>query len=419
VQAAQEPVGSVEQGQSGIRYAIEREGGTLRLKWGNQTADLLFFIGSRRMGRSYAWLDRDYLYQVPVGYYTTKRAWDMAPGYEQDRHADLDRPITTECLFCHASGAKAEPGTLNRISNWTDLHGITCERCHGDGTLHATSPKPGTIINPARLRRATRSAVCQQCHLAGAARIMLPGKSLEQYRPGEKLSDYMQVFINRADTGGVRVNGHAEALARSRCSQSSELWCGTCHNPHNRALDVDQKCAGCHTSGCSGSHGRKNGCVECHMAKSRAFDGGHTVFTDHSIPRRPQPHSSKAPGWDLQPWFDSGSGSAMSERNLGLAYASVGELDKAWPLLRAAAQSRPKDAHLYAQLGALLEADQRTPQASEFYRLALSIDPNLDLALTRLAVIRNETGDHEEARRLALRALARNPRQPEMQRIVR
>ena len=130
------------------------------------------------MGRSYAYSENGYLYQAPVGYYSNRRAWDMAPGYESDLHPDLDRPITPDCLFCHTSGARADPGTLNRISGWADLRGIACERCHGDGTRHAAGPKPGNIVNPAKLEWTARNAVCEQCHLSGAARIVLPGNRL-------------------------------------------------------------------------------------------------------------------------------------------------------------------------------------------------------------------------------------------------
>ena len=74
----------------------------LQLLWPGGRADLTFFIGSRRMGRSFGYLYKGHLYQAPVGYYANRRSWDLAPGYEHDSHPDLTRPITSECLFCHA-----------------------------------------------------------------------------------------------------------------------------------------------------------------------------------------------------------------------------------------------------------------------------------------------------------------------------
>ena len=72
-------------------YTITPE---LSLVWPGGKLDLTFFIGSRRMGRSYAFEYRQHLYQAPVGYYANRKAWDLAPGYERDPAPDLSRPIT-------------------------------------------------------------------------------------------------------------------------------------------------------------------------------------------------------------------------------------------------------------------------------------------------------------------------------------
>ena len=82
--------------------------------WPGGKVDLTFFIGSRRMGRSFAFEYKQHLYQAPVGYYANRHAWDLAPGYERDSAPDLTRPITPDCLYCHATRATLESGTLNR-----------------------------------------------------------------------------------------------------------------------------------------------------------------------------------------------------------------------------------------------------------------------------------------------------------------
>jgi hypothetical protein len=416
VVASAEPEGGVYHPASRTRYEVARDRDTLRLRWNGGSVSLAFFIGSRRMGRSYAFLEQGHLYQAPVGYYANKGAWDMAPGYALDRHPDFDRPITHECLFCHATGARPDPGTLNRIVNWAELQGVACERCHGDGAQHGAAPRRNNIVNPARLRGPPRSAVCEQCHLAGEARVVMPGKSLHQFQPGQELSDYLDVFVSPV-AGGVRVAGHAEALARSRCAQAEELWCGTCHNPHRPASDYRQKCLGCHAvEQCPSPERQKGDCARCHMPKARAYDGGHTVFTDHSISRKPgTKHES---GSDLSPFFDRPLPESVSRRNLGVAYAGIGALDKAWPLLRTAVQTKPRDAPLYAQVALLLEADGRADQAIEFYRLALEIDAEQDAALARLGLIMAHRGVATEALRLLRRSLHRNPRQPDLRRAL-
>ncbi|HYM09550.1 MAG TPA: tetratricopeptide repeat protein [Bryobacterales bacterium] len=405
------------------------QAGGLELRAGHERVRLDFFIGSRRMGRSYAFLDNGYLYQAPVGYYATRRGWDMAPGYQDDIRPDFDRPITAECLYCHASGVRVEVGTLNRVANWSGLHGVTCERCHGDGEAHAAHPERRNIVNPARLPPPLRQAVCEQCHLSGEARLLLPGKTLEDFRPGEKLSDYLAVYVAAGAPRGVRVNSHAEALARSRCRRESRtLWCGTCHDPHRAAVGFRDKCLGCHAQRQCPSPQRDAGdCTRCHMPKARAYDGGHTTFTDHSIPRRPaEAPAQPGPPAELAAYFTDAGPPGLAARNLGLAYAQAGAkygrpawLEKAWPLLRQAAQSKPRDAALYAQMAVLLQADGRIEQAVDFYRLSLQIGPNQDAVLVNLAGLLYRQGKKQEARDLWRRALALNPRQPAAQEALR
>lgn len=173
---------------SGVVRAAEEVAGTVGRDYritprmellvrGGAAVDLAFFIGSRRMGRSFAYSENGHLYQVPVGYYANRKAWDLAPGYERDAHPDLSRPITAECLFCHATRAVPEPQTINRFAAIET--GIGCARCHGDPASHAG------LVNPSKLAARLRDSVCEQCHLGGVARIERAGRRMVNYRPGE------------------------------------------------------------------------------------------------------------------------------------------------------------------------------------------------------------------------------------------
>jgi hypothetical protein len=357
------------------------------------------------------------LYQAPAGYYANRHGWDAAPGYEHDRIPDLARPVTPECLFCHATGARAVQGTLNRIADTGALRGIGCERCHGDGTAHASHPLRDNIVNPVRLPAKARDSVCEQCHLAGEVRVPLPGKKPADFRPGEELAAYLQVFVN-ADTGpGVRVNGHAEALAQSRCRRVSgeSLWCGTCHNPHTSTVDFNARCLGCHQQGqCRSASARGADCIGCHMPKSRASDGGHTVFTDHSIPRNAAHHPDRIAVRNIRPYFDEVQGKEIAERNLGLAYSNIGNLEKAWPLLRAAAGV--KDPALYTRIAAMLQIDGRYDQAEAYYRKSLAMDADQFEAVAGLARLLERTGAKSEAAQLRNKAAILCPRQANLER---
>ena len=419
VDALREATGSFFQQSSKTPYKIVRTNGKLELRWPGQKQELSFFIGSGRMGRSYAFLDRGYLYESPAGYYSTRRAWDAAPGYQHDKTPDLSRPITPECLFCHASGARAVPGTLNKIADTAALHGIGCGRCHGDGAEHTLHPLAGNIVNPARLSARLRDSVCDQCHLAGEVRLSLPAAKLDKFQPGADLSDFIQVFVNAGASQGVRVNGHADALAKSRCRIASggKLWCGSCHDPHAATADFRQRCLQCHQAAdCPSASKHSGDCIGCHMPKARAIDGGHTVFTDHSIRKRPVPESDAKKAKEIRPYFNNQLANGVDHRNLGLAYAELGNVEKAWPLLRAAIDAGVRDPVLYARIAGLLQADGRQEQAEAYYRQALSMDADQFDAVTGLAGLLALTGGRGEAEMLRRKAAMLSPRQAQANR---
>ncbi|MBI3682238.1 MAG: hypothetical protein HY235_17810 [Acidobacteria bacterium] len=367
------------------RMRIEA-GGSLRLEWPKGAVDLVFFIGSRRMGRSFAFQQDGRLYQAPAGYYANRGAWDSPPGYERDATPDFSRPITAECLFCHATRARLSSGAVNRYDEIG--HGIQCERCHGSPAEHEK------LVSPGKLAPRLRDSVCEQCHLAGEVRLVQPGKRMEDFGPGQDLAEYVEVFTGVS--GGVKVNGHAEALAASRCKQASgnRLWCGTCHNPHSTQANYNAVCRSCHAQ----PH-NPGDCAGCHMPKARASDGGHSVFTDHSISTR-QRTAALASYFGRQP----------SPRNLGLAYARLGVrqrdpeyLEKAWPLLRQAASVQQPDPLLYSTIAGLLQAGGRKEQAILYYRLSLEQDPLQPDVMRKLADL---LGPGEEAQRWRRKAAA-------------
>jgi len=381
---------------SGLVIAARESAGTagpytitpgLQLIWPGGKVDLTLFIGSRRMGRSFAFEYKQHLYQAPVGYYANRHAWDLAPGYERDSKPDLSRPITTDCLYCHATRATLEPGTLNRYREI--VHGVQCARCHGESAEHAN------LVNPAKLTARRRDSICEQCHLSGEVRLIQPGKKMTDFVPGGDISEVIEVFT--ATAKGVAVNGHADAFASSRCKQESgdRLWCGTCHNPHQPTASYTAVCRTCHTQ----PHDESD-CVPCHMPKAKAYDGGHTVFTDHSISTR-----AVRP---LASYF----GREPSSRNLGLAYVRLaltrrdsGYLEKAWPLLRTAAATHGRDPVLYYEIANLLAASGRRPQAVEYYRLSIEQDPLQPDALLKLAALLGRSAEAADLREKVSRML--------------
>ncbi len=152
----------------------------------------------------------------------------------------------------------------------------------------------------------------------GVARVLNPGKKTEDFHPGEPLEQVFTIYTAAVPPGSpreaLRVISHVEQLALSLCAHKSKgrLRCGTCHNPHDQSAKPPQyyrsRRLSCHKDILSKSHaGGSNGdCVVCHMSKRNAKDGGHTVFTDHRISRRPEPEqqAETAEKGELVVWRD-------------------------------------------------------------------------------------------------------------------
>jgi hypothetical protein len=141
---------------------------------------------------------------------------------------------------------------------------------------------------------------------------------------------YRNALPQGAPAGAFKVISHVEQLALSACARNSggRLWCGTCHDPHDKPLQSVQyyraRCLTCHTTNFPASHpGRDTDCLSCHMPRRNAQDGGHTVFTDHRIQRRPEATQAGLPAEvGIAAWREPPR--ELQKRNLGIAYIDVG-----------------------------------------------------------------------------------------------
>ncbi len=129
---------------------------------------------------------------------------------------------------------------------------------------------------------------------------------------------------------------------------------------------------------------------------------------------RGQWHESEGRPLDAVQDFDAAlqlnPGEARALLGLGRSLNQAGRYRMALRALARRIALPPPDAAAFYQLGFAHEQLGELAAAAEAYQNALSLDARMDDAIARLAALAARRGDHEEAHRLADRALALNAR---------
>ncbi len=279
--------------------------------------NIKYIVGSGQHTNSHIFDINGFLYQAPLTYYTQMGQWNLPPGFEGGHNSRFGRAIEPECMSCHNSLPVFDDQSLNKY-NKVEL-GLSCERCHGPGSMHVQEKQKGnmvdikkdidyTIVNPAKLPWALQIDVCQRCHLQGNA-VLQEGKSFADFRPGMKLSTIEDVYMPRftGDDSKFIMASHAERLQKSACflksntldvqgSNGLKLTCITCHNPHVSVKVTGKEifnnaCIKCHqekkcTAPPTELSKANNDCVKCHMPQNGTLDIPHVTVHDHYI-RKP------------------------------------------------------------------------------------------------------------------------------------
>jgi hypothetical protein len=415
-----------------------------------------YVLGSGTHGYSYLSDRGGYVYQTPISWYSQKHIWDVSPGFGIELRAG--RAISGACLYCHANQSRPQPNYVNRFEEpLFEGYAIGCERCHGPGGAHVQDPGHKTdgvdltIVNPRFLTHQERSAICEQCHLAGSARVLRRGRVENDYRPGLLLEMCWSVFVPETNPNGPReAIGHVEQMYLSKCylgskevppSKSGErgqrkLGCTSCHDPHriveprNQTAWYRAKCLECHTEqSCleveDVRQARHDSCIECHMPRYTAVDIAHTASIDHRIVRRPE--VAKATRGDsaggaprLVPVHPDhyNRDDADLKRDLGLAYVRLFTTRKATPgrddeaivsWLESAVESDPDDVEALESKAMALSLFQRSTEALAAFQAVLDKVPQREASLAGAAYLAQQQQRTELALTYWKRAVAENP----------
>jgi cytochrome c-type biogenesis protein CcmH/NrfG len=360
----------------------------------SETHEIAYTVGAGDVGKSYLIAKDDALFVSPVSYYTRIRGWDLSPGYNEGRFRSFTRRVVDLCVDCHTGLPLPVPDSHNRfLQPPFRFLTIGCERCHGPGAIHVEQRKQDaplqgpldfSIVNPERLRPEVRDDVCAQCHFAGDARVLQPGKNYLDFRPGTALGDVVDIFSVRPEIKGTHFVAldQFEQLKMSRCWTASKgrLGCIKCHDPHvqlhgdKAAAYFRERCMNCHPAdSCRGPMQRRqttsppDNCILCHMPKRTTENIDHSSLTDHRILRTPS---------EIPAALQDGVGASPSDllldtksshtretqldlRNLALAYAQVAprflELrERGLAILEQAVAALPSDVEVQSAYGRTL-----------------------------------------------------------------
>ncbi|MEE2756769.1 MAG: tetratricopeptide repeat protein [Myxococcota bacterium] len=354
-------------------------------------------IGSGNHTRSYLGTVDGELIELPLTWYTERKMWDMSPGYERKNHRRFSRPVKPICLFCHNDPT---PLRENKLASYQRplAEGISCARCHGEGSAHVAvqmgdvEPQEAsqpTILNPKKLSQRAQLQICQQCHLAGEARVLMPGRVWSDYDPRQPLADFMSLYVYANDGGadfGIASHGHRLSLSACAKASGDQLTCTTCHNPHRRdkARETSGGCVSCHTQDdCDESHTIGDAsCSSCHMHRGGTSDIPHVTFTDHFIRKKPAADQGTARPQtveliDILAPYRSAEAAGDAQIRLGIAHARIWRLDgkeqhreEALRHLLAALKNEPNHPEAWEELAMIQKSLGRLADAAQSFKAA-------------------------------------------------
>jgi predicted CXXCH cytochrome family protein len=182
---------------------------------------------------------------------------------------ELVKDAIANCMACHATGYNVN------TERWSEF-GVTCEACHGPGSLHVVSGDKSKIFNLKNLPFDRQSMVCGQCHSSG--KDLTGGHPFPtEFHPGDDLN---KVFI----IDNSRQGSEYSDLINSK-HLKNDVICTVCHNPHGPVegtlhqlrKPVNELCMECHNDKTLSEHAPDAAagttCATCHMP------GGSHQFT--------------------------------------------------------------------------------------------------------------------------------------------
>jgi hypothetical protein len=296
-------------------YQLQTQGLEAGKEVFRNTQQIAWLIGTNTNGLGGLITHDGYLFQAPLSYYPATGLWNLSPGYQQGDYG-FSRLIAPGCIFCHSGRSQPVAGYMGKYQPQPFTQtAIGCENCHGPGSAHVEAMGNGesyekgkdpTIVNPIHLTSALSDDICMSCHQTGDARVFQPGKTYQDFRPGQPLDRIMAILMIPPTPQDPPSPDHAQhyySMIMSKCyrasinkPQAQQMRCTTCHDPHIEPTKAEApayfntKCMTCHTDkSCTAPKAIRlatlpaDNCIGCHMPRHENPALTHSSITNHRI----------------------------------------------------------------------------------------------------------------------------------------